>query len=36
MAIKEFRIEKVSADTLAVYNELIGEKFPGIFANQPR
>jgi glycosyltransferase involved in cell wall biosynthesis len=36
MAIKEFRIEKVSADTLAVYNELLGEKFPGVFAHQPR
>ena len=35
VAIKEFRIEKVVADTLAVYNDLLGDKFPGVFANQP-
>jgi len=35
MAEKEFRIEKVVASTLAVYDELLGDKFPGVFAPDP-
>jgi len=35
MAIKEFRIEKVVESTLSVYDELLGGKFPGLFAPVP-
>jgi glycosyltransferase involved in cell wall biosynthesis len=35
MAVREFRIEKVVADTLSVYDELLGAKFPGVFAPGP-
>jgi len=36
MAVREFRIEKVVADTLSVYDELLGPKFPGVFAPGPQ
>jgi glycosyltransferase involved in cell wall biosynthesis len=35
MAIKEFRIEKVIESTFSVYDELLGGKFPGLFAPVP-
>ena len=35
MAIEEFRIERVVESTLAVYDELLGGKFPGMFAPVP-
>lgn len=35
MALKEFRIEKVVESTLSVYDELLGGKFPGLFAPVP-
>jgi len=35
MAIKEFRIERVVANTLSVYDELLGSIFPGLFATVP-
>jgi glycosyltransferase involved in cell wall biosynthesis len=35
MAVKEFRIEKVIESTFSVYDELLGGKFPGLFAPVP-
>jgi len=35
LAIAEFRIEKVVTDTLAVYDELLRAKFPGVFRPDP-
>lgn len=35
MAINEFRIEKVVESTLSLYDELLGGKFPGLFAPVP-
>ena len=36
MAVKEFRVENVVANTLSVYEELLGGKFPGVFAGGPK
>jgi glycosyltransferase involved in cell wall biosynthesis len=35
MAEREFRIEKVIADTFSIYDVLLGSKFPGVFAPGP-
>lgn len=35
MAEREFRIEKVIADTFSIYDVLLGAKFPGVFAPGP-
>ncbi len=35
LAVAEFRVEKVVADTLAVYDDLLGAKFPGVFRPEP-